>query len=49
MLPASVLTACVDVNPATLTKLVDRGSFQSVGLVMDVGGFLRELIDVLSA
>ena len=48
MLSASTLTACVDVNPATLTKLVDRGSFQSVGLVMDVGGFLRELLDMVS-
>ncbi len=47
LLPASVHTICVDINPAALTKLVDRGSFQSIGLVMDVGGFLRELLDEL--
>ncbi|MCL5263650.1 MAG: TIGR00300 family protein [Chloroflexi bacterium] len=47
LLPASVFTVCVDINQATLTKLVDRGSFQTAGLVMDVGGFLRELLDAL--
>lgn len=49
LLPASVFTVCVDINPATLTKLVDRGSFQTAGLVMDVGSFLRELLDALDA
>lgn len=49
LLPASVHTICVDVNPAVLTKLSDRGSFQTIGLVMDVGGFLRELLDDLTA
>jgi hypothetical protein len=38
-----VPTVCVDVNPAVVTKLLDRGTFQAVGLVMDVEGFLREL------
>lgn len=47
LLPASVHTVCVDVNPAVLTKLVDRGTFQAIGLVMDVGGFLRDLLDAL--
>ncbi|MBI2755742.1 MAG: TIGR00300 family protein [Chloroflexi bacterium] len=42
-LPASVTTVCVDINPAVVTKLADRGSFQAIGLVMDVEGFLREL------
>ncbi len=49
LLPAHVHTVAVDINPAALTKLVDRGSFQSIGLVMDVGGFLRELLDELGA
>jgi hypothetical protein len=49
LLPATVHTVCVDVNPAVLTKLADRGSFQTIGLVMDVGGFLRELLDALEA
>lgn len=43
LLPASVTTVCVDINPAVVTKLTDRGSFQTIGLVMDVEGFLREL------
>jgi lysine-ketoglutarate reductase/saccharopine dehydrogenase-like protein (TIGR00300 family) len=44
LLPATVYTVCVDINPSTLTKLVDRGSFQTLGIVMDVGGFLRDLL-----
>ena len=43
LLPASVPTVCVDVNPAVPTKLSDRGSFQAVGLVMDAASFLTEL------
>jgi lysine-ketoglutarate reductase/saccharopine dehydrogenase-like protein (TIGR00300 family) len=47
MLPATCYTVCVDINPSTLTKLVDRGSFQTLGIVMDVAGFLRDLIHEL--
>lgn len=43
LLPASVPSVCVDVNPAVPTKLADRGSFQAVGLVMDAASFLSEL------
>ena len=43
LLPASVKLVCVDINPATVTKLADRGSFQTVGLVTDVEPFLRNL------
>ncbi len=43
LLPASTTTVCVDISPAAVTKLLDRGSFQAIGLVMDVEGFLREL------
>jgi lysine-ketoglutarate reductase/saccharopine dehydrogenase-like protein (TIGR00300 family) len=43
MLPAGVRTVCVDINPAVVTKLADRGSWQSIGLVTDVESFLREL------
>jgi lysine-ketoglutarate reductase/saccharopine dehydrogenase-like protein (TIGR00300 family) len=43
MLPADVRTVCVDINPAAVTKLADRGSWQSIGLVTDVDSFLREL------
>src|SRR5438552_2597088 len=47
MLPAGVRTVCVDINPAVVTKLADRGSWQSVGLVTDVESFLRELVLVV--
>lgn len=47
MLPASVHTVCVDINPAVVTKLADRGSFQTVGVVTDVGLFLEQLADEL--
>jgi lysine-ketoglutarate reductase/saccharopine dehydrogenase-like protein (TIGR00300 family) len=49
LLPARVTTVCVDISPAVVTKLSDRGSFQTVGLVMDVEGFLRELCFDLEA
>ncbi len=49
LLPASVPIVCVDINPAAVTKLVDRGSIQSVGMVTDVGLFLRQLADALEA
>ena len=44
LLPAQVRTVCVDMNPAVVTKLADRGSWQSIGLVTDVESFLRELV-----
>ena len=47
MLPAWVKTVCVDINPATVTKMTDRGSFQTVGLVTDVEPFLRVLVQEL--
>jgi lysine-ketoglutarate reductase/saccharopine dehydrogenase-like protein (TIGR00300 family) len=47
MLPAGVRTVCVDINPAVVTKLADRGSWQSIGLVTDVESFLRELVQVI--
>ncbi|MGI9457430.1 MAG: TIGR00300 family protein, partial [Aeoliella sp.] len=44
LLPAWVKVVCVDINPSTVIKLSDRGSFQTVGLVTDVEPFLRSLI-----
>ncbi len=46
-LPASVPLVCVDINQATVTKLMDRGSFQSMGIITDVGLFIRELAEKL--
>ena len=47
MLPAWVRIIAVDINPAVVTKLADRGSAQAVGLVTDVGLFLRGLAEQL--
>ncbi len=44
LLPASVNVVCVDINPSTVIKLNDRGSFQTIGLVTDVEPFLRSLV-----
>ena len=44
LLPAWVKVACVDINPATVTKLMDRGSTQTVGIVTDAEPFLRSLV-----
>jgi lysine-ketoglutarate reductase/saccharopine dehydrogenase-like protein (TIGR00300 family) len=49
LLPATVKVVCVDINPATVTKLSDRGTFQTVGLVTDVEPFLRSLVSELTA
>lgn len=48
MTPAGVKMVCVDINPAVVTKLSDRGSVESIGVVTDVGLFLSLLIQQLS-
>ena len=47
LLPSSVRTVVVDINPAVVTKLADRGSFQAAAVVTDAELFLRELVDAL--
>jgi hypothetical protein len=47
MLPATVKTICVDINPAVVTKLSDRGTFQGIGIVSDTESFFRELLRAL--
>ena len=47
ILPASVPLVCVDINPATVTKLADRGSSQARGIITDVGLFLEQLAQEL--
>ena len=49
MLPSWVRVVCVDINPAVVTKLSDRGSTQTVGVVTDVGLFLHRLAEALHA
>ncbi|MEM2686420.1 MAG: TIGR00300 family protein, partial [Candidatus Bathyarchaeia archaeon] len=48
MLPSTVKVVCVDINPATLIKLLDRGSAQALGVVSDIGTFLPILADELA-
>lgn len=48
LLPARVRTVCVDINPSVVTKLADRGSHQTLGIVTDVESFLSELWRQLS-
>ena len=49
LLPARVKVVCVDINPSTVTKLSDRGTFQTIGLVTDVEPFLRVLVQELKS
>lgn len=48
LLPAAVRVACVDISPATVTKLMDRGSTQTVGIVSDAEPFLAGLVAELA-
>jgi lysine-ketoglutarate reductase/saccharopine dehydrogenase-like protein (TIGR00300 family) len=45
LLPSRVKTICVDINPSTVTKLMDRGTAQAIGLVTDIGIFLPQLAE----
>ncbi|MBI4285199.1 MAG: TIGR00300 family protein [Chloroflexi bacterium] len=47
ILPAETRMVVVDISPASLTKLMDRGSFQTIGIVSDSGLFLRQLAGCL--
>ena len=47
MFPSWIKTVCVDINPAVVTKLSDRGSGQTIGVVSDVGLFLQALVQKL--
>jgi len=47
MLPSVVRVVCIDINPAVVTKLGDRGSSQTVGIVTDTGLFLHQLAETL--
>lgn len=49
LLPSWVKTICVDTNPATVMKLMDRGTHQAIGIVTDVGLFLPTLYEKIKA
>ncbi len=46
-LPSTTKTVCVDINPATVTQLLDRGSAQAIGMVTDIGTFIPMLAEEL--
>ena len=46
-LPSSTRTVCVDINPATVTQLLDRGSAQAIGMVTDIGMFVPRLAEAI--
>lgn len=48
LLASHVKTICVDINPSVVTKLMDRGTAQALGIVTDVGEFLPKLVRELS-
>ena len=45
MLPANVKVIVVDINQPTVTKLMDRGTWQALGIVSDVGAFLPMVVE----
>ena len=45
MLPADVKVIIVDINQPTVTKLMDRGTWQALGIVTDVGAFMPMLAE----
>jgi lysine-ketoglutarate reductase/saccharopine dehydrogenase-like protein (TIGR00300 family) len=47
LLPSHVKTICVDINPASVTKLMDRGTTQAIGMVSDAGTFMPLLLKEL--
>ena len=47
MLPASVKVVAVDISQPVVTKLIDRGTAQAIGIVTDVGAFLPIIVDHL--
>jgi lysine-ketoglutarate reductase/saccharopine dehydrogenase-like protein (TIGR00300 family) len=46
-LPSTTRVVCVDINPATVTQLLDRGSAQAIGMVTDIGTFLPALAETI--
>ena len=49
MLPSWIKVVCVDINPSVVTKLVDRGSAQTMGVVTDTGLFVHQLARSLAS
>jgi len=47
MLPSSVKVVALDISQPVVTKLIDRGTMQAVGIVTDVGAFLPTVVQHL--
>jgi lysine-ketoglutarate reductase/saccharopine dehydrogenase-like protein (TIGR00300 family) len=47
MLPAAVKVVAVDISQPVVTKLIDRGTAQAIGIVTDVGAFLPIVVEHL--
>src|SRR5919201_930350 len=47
MLPATVKVVAVDISQPVVTKLLDRGTSQAIGIVTDIGAFLPVVVDYL--
>ncbi|MFL6489006.1 MAG: TIGR00300 family protein [Nitrososphaera sp.] len=47
MLSASVKVVAVDISQPVVTKLIDRGTAQAIGIVTDVGSFLPIVVEHL--
>lgn len=47
MLPSSVKVVAVDISQPVVTKLIDRGTIQAIGIVTDVGAFLPTIVQHL--
>lgn len=47
MLPANVKVIVVDINQPTVTKLMDKGTWQALGIVSDLGAFLSMIVHEL--
>lgn len=49
MLPASVKVIAIDINQPVVTKLLDRGTTQAIGIVTDIGSFLPLIMNHLES
>jgi len=47
MIPARVKVVAVDISQAVVTKLLDRGTTQAIGIVSDIGAFLPMVLHQL--
>jgi len=47
MLPSSVKVVALDISQPVVTKLIDRGTMQAIGIVTDVGAFLPTVVQHL--